>query len=466
MAEKYISDFLNTLTYDDYKKDIFLMNFYKAYNKESTTTNLYDFYIYFITKSIEFINKDLEINNLINEIYNKIINYNQHDDAEEKVEKLINTNRKTENVKLVLTEEQKYRENVMFILSDYIKQSIIVVADNNTDNTDIPEQIHEAIYNHLFVNDEGDDFKAVVLPESQVMAEQTTRMSIWYNTYSKCSDLKKNSNSLVAQLSKFYLIELSNIIGKIKNLDVGKKMQINTDFLESPYPDMKTKKTYYIIPPELLENKYSNANYTSRVIVLKKHPLDEVVKQSKEKINPVYIMTGSPIVCGSNSEQGINSNESKLYLTSTYSIATEIPSAAFPLRFSQALSCNKILVFKNEKYELLPTSEWVKISVINSPSLFRPNVTKTKSNTMYDASYTVIDYEKTVYKIKGTFELALFMGHDNIIIDDCGIVDNQLPIRQTLEILRDCINEFKGRFRQITVCTENENIFGVMQKLL
>jgi hypothetical protein len=65
--------------------------------------------------------------------------------------------------------------------------------------------------------------------------------------------------------------------------------------------------------------------------------------------------------------------------------------------------------------------------------------------------------------INGMAETALFFGYDTLILDDRAIEDNNLPAYVTAKLLKEELNKYNGRFREIIICCNKSNSFNVFR---
>ena len=355
------------------------------------------------------------------------------------------------------------------ILSQYICDSgIITYEDPDRD----PSQLSGTIEDEVFRNNTTQNIEKEIISDGRSMpvvkkdAELNNRnflMNIWRETENKCNvicdDLQTHQT-----LSKIYYIDASAFKSRQSAI---------TTIADNPaaVAEAIAKKTNYVsaVPIMPLSAVYSNNNYNTKIRLLNSNPVFE----SKIRLKSVYICAGSSMVQGGNADQGLSVTESTLYLTTTYSIALTKALHCYPLLKHHILVCPNVLVFKDLQYKSLTMQEYKRISVICAPSSWRPRiVNKTNNDTPIDLYDTNTKYEnRDVYNdvkqhLSNVFEVALYRGYDTIILDDRGICDNLLPCHETVIIVRDVINMFRGRFEEVIIAISNNTIYNIYKQYI
>jgi hypothetical protein len=423
MTEKFLRDFFSKLKADDFKKDSFLESFYNFYKKEKSS-NLFDCYIEYIlrNKNYKDYEKNHEITKLYEELKNKMIGDSKQKDKKISIKKTI----------------------AIEVLSDFIKQSSII-SDDNEDSDENDQTIHDDTVG-IMISDMQKDGRSIpnAVKDSSFM-QRNKLLEIWYDTKHLCHNLKETQEELCNLLHKSYLIDLKKVTYKTSNITF--------------FPETK----------ELIR-KYSNVDYKTNIKIINISPIDFIYRESDKYI---YICAGSYITCGGYSEQGIRVVESPLYLNTTYSISLENTVIWYPLDITDSIFCPNVLIMK-ENYNKLPISSWKKIAILNVPSPYKPktNIKEQDYNKFDDALFdnrtimTEIKEELLIKKILGAFELCLYLGYDNVILDDRGIEDNWIPVHQTATIMKNIAKKFSGRFKNIIFCVENIKIYNIFNTIV
>ena len=295
-----------------------------------------------------------------------------------------------------------------------------------------------------YIDIEGNEIKeeARIIPKpkpDQTFKRRSEIMNIWRDTESKCQEL----NQVEA---------MSNLMNKIYFID--------TTYINKNFQHIQTITMPGVdLPEETIKCMYTGKTYNTVLKLLNVSPLAETIQKVKERTKPIYILSGSQMVLGGNADQGIESNESDVYLSSTYSSAIEKILHAFPLQLNQVVICPKVLVFKNSEYKLLPASQWEKIVVMNSPCKFRPKISENGAEYI-----NVADAEEFKKSLQESIELALYFGHDTIVLDDRGIFDNILPVKFCTRVIKDVIYDFEGRIKEVCICIKDAANYNMFRK--
>jgi hypothetical protein len=135
-------------------------------------------------------------------------------------------------------------------------------------------------------------------------------------------------------------------------------------------------------------------------------------------------------------------------------------------------------VFKDMSYQSLPPNKYQRIAVMCAPNKWRadlinPSVEKKTTSDGQDAPLDIY-HLKTTYKNKADYvalakalsnalETALYFGYDSVVLDDRALEDNQAPAHQTAKMIKDVIQQFNGRFREITIAINRSASFKVFR---
>jgi hypothetical protein len=436
-SERFLNSLFNKLKESDFSINRVLTTFYQFYKKEKT--NMLKCYIDYITRNQVFVsNKDS------NEYLLKL-----YDSLKEAI-----LNGKELNKDFIIN-----KEHTMIVLSNFIDNSYIITYENPNELSNQDDQDYRENVTNIML-DEIQNLDKRILPiakKDEKFSEQLELLSIWQETENKCNNLKLES-SLYKILNKAYYIDSS----LVKN-----KPQYITTVIDSKINDK--------LPFQTLTSKYTNLSYNLDLKLVNFDPLFTTKSLSKTK-KTIYICAGSQMVLGGNADQGLNVSELSLYMNSTYSIPLENALHAYPLSLNNVILCPVVLIFNDVNYKLLPNNEFQSISVLNSPSKWRPNLNNldlteleldhSEINELYKMPKTTfankIDLENCITHINNSIELALFFGYNNIVFDDLAISDNYLPAYQIAKILKTTIMQFKSRLDTVIVSiksSENYNIF-------
>jgi hypothetical protein len=492
-AEKFLLKFFEKLTESDFQSDEFLVAFYKFY-KKTKTDSLFSCYIEYLIRNRSF--KDTndrtnELNKLYNEIRDAILNrdedastnigfISEKERTETSERQLVHSSDvvsgetfKQSSVPTTSTTTKTSKQPIKFnkakalrILSTFIKQSFIITYDDPEQETTEEDQEYREIATDVILDEiKTLDGRSLPTAKKDIMfGQRVDMMNVWHDTENKCHELSEDEQ-LNMLISKVFYLDSSSIANTTQKITSVKLKEINE-----------------ILPVEEFVSCRSGKSYSTVIRLVNSHPIDETVSRSRQKIKCLYICAGSQMVIGGNADQGIDVNESLLYLTSTYSTGIEKALHAYPMAIGQLLLCPNVLVFKDSNYKMLPIQKWQRIAVMNAPSKWRPKLrdgsikkpedisgkedSYSHDISPFDSKATFADKNDIVLMkniINGMAETALFFGYDTLILDDRAIEDNNLPAYVTAKLLKEELNKYNGRFREIIICCNKSNSFNVFR---
>ncbi len=476
--------------------DNILIEFYNKYLLDGNKLDLIDFFITYIT-----CNKNISEHeeNTLNELYKEILfKINSENDIyyKNKVsDDKVTDNKVSDKVTDNSTTKKKYpisKKIAFSVIADYIRQTHNILNENITNketmeneirDNDLKESMHDTYLSSLtdeIINEVG----SIPKPQKDVeFNNRNKRIEI----YNRC---KKTCDELIDKLKESKLEDKINILSKNQIIDY-KKITLNTletttiteyDYLINDYSDIdkisiddKNTLAKEFAKKEIIKSNYKNLSYTTNLSIVNNSPLTEVYKlNTSNKNKALYILGGSPMTPGGNSEHGFLSNENTLFYSSTYNIPVDNFSFIYPNNAKYVVFMKSITVLKDHKtehYEALKPANTFNISVLLSPSIFRPatNITDLDKYQIDNRIYL----QSTDYKNSALIEehlthvlnTALFLGYDNIVLDDFSIEDNAHPIIRFVIILKNIINKFKGKFNNIVLAVEKPHIYKIFESI-
>jgi len=484
-SKKFMIKFFAKLKAKDFKSDQFLFGFYKAYEKGKMTQQsltVFDFYMEYLlrNKNYDVAKKTTEMNRLCDNIKKAIfdppvdsptmadVKGNEKPASKMPITK---TNGNSKTVKL----NKKF---ALLTLSDFIKSSCIITYENPEEvRTQHDEDFRVNTTKNIVEEIKTERGELPIAHKDAAFNRRNDMLEIWRDTEHKC--IKFIENDIMANiLRKVYFIDGSQITlhanTPITTLSCDDISQVSGDEKKSSSPVIPADDDD-MIPCETIMPSWSHAYYKTIVTVLPTDALTETMHRNKKKIKCALLCAGSQMIPGGSADQGIETNESILYYASSYNLCINQLIMAYPLASSQLLVLPNILVFKDhtkQRYPMLPPIDGQKISVIMTPSIYRPETTidnQDKYNiddrlylpsTRYKNPNIIID------QLKATFNTALFFGYDTIVLDDRGIEDFWLPAHHTAQLLAQVISQYKGKFHEIIVAIEKKHLFNVYKKYI
>lgn len=476
-SEKFLAKFFEKLTKLDFRKDMFLSAFYKFFRK-SESTDLFSYYIDYLLRNREFAD-DNERVSATKDLYDKMrdeilfkdedaptdigfVSKEERKEASERhqvksVEVPRVTGRTADTIRKGPVKVNKAK--ALRVLSAFIKQSnIITYEDPNEISNEHDEKFRDDTQARIADEIVNEDGRALPVPQKDAeFGKRSDMMNIWRDTESKCSKLCEE-RKLDELISKLFFIDTKQLESRPNH--------VKTVWLEE---------TKDLLPVETFVSGYSKKKYDTVVKLTNTVPIDEAVNRAKQKIKVLYICAGSQMVQGGNSDQGIDTQESMLYMTSTYSVGIGKGLHVYPLSIDQVLICPNVLVFKDSKYQELPMSQYQKIAVMCCPNQWRPKLSNLKTNDLsnedpktylYDIKTTFIqvtNYKTLAQAFANSLEMALFLGYDTIVLDDRAIEDNLMPAHQMAKMLKEVLKIYSGRFKEVIIAASKAASFNVFR---
>jgi hypothetical protein len=381
------------------------------------------------------------------------------------------------------------------ILSEFINLSSIVVDETpDNDQTQYDDDFRNAT-TATIISELQESGQIIPAAKKDVGFNHRNEMlEIWHDTEQKCIEFI-NNDALANVLKKVYFIngldaknrslttleckdvsaiesgsssKLLVVPGHRRNMPVAAKLK---------YADDEALVVFRgtFLPIETLSHRASRAKYRTVVNVLNASPLSETMIRNKRNIPTAYVCTGSQIIPGGNADQGIKTNESVVYYSSSYHLCLEQAKMAYPLTTSQILVMPNILVFKDHskhKYPMLPPANGQKISIIMSPGVYRPSTNLKNQDKymvdsrLYNPNARYSNTKQITDRFHAIFETALFFGYDTVVLDDQGIEDFWLPLHNTASILGSVIKTYNGKFKEIVVAIEKTHLYTTYKKYI
>lgn len=476
-SEKFLVKFFEKLTKEDFKKDPFLLAFYKFFRK-SKSQDVFRCYIDYVLRNREFAD-DNERMTALKELYDEIrddILYKDEDastdlgfvSTEERKEAMDRQHVKvTKSKKVSTSHEQNVQKGpvkvnkakALRVLSAFIKQSsIITYEDPNEISNEQDEKFRDETQANIIDEIVNRDGRELPIPQKDIeFGKRSDMMDIWRDTEAKCKKLCEEPK-LDALVSKLFFIDTKQLEQRPTKITSVEMEEVNE-----------------LLPVESFVQGYSKQKYNTVIKLTNTIPIDEAVSRAKQKIKTLYICAGSQMVQGGNADQGIDVQESMLYMTSTYSVGISKGLHAYPLTIDQVLICQNVLVFKDTKYQELPMNKYQRIAVMCCPNQWRPKLinpkftdlsTEEPKTYLYDTKTTFksTDNYKTIAKsFANALEAALFFGYDTIVLDDRAIEDNLIPAHLMAKMMQEVLKIYSGRFKEVIIAVNKAASFNVFR---
>ncbi len=320
------------------------------------------------------------------------------------------------------------------------------LKDESDDDNEKKERFHDDLTQKL-LNDVINDGRLFEAKQDEEFARRNFYLSVFQDTENICKSLTENKNN--ASLKKVHIINTDNlslIKGSVcETLPVGSNKNV-------------------------IKCIFDNVSYNTVVSVVNKDPLEEICEIND--YNAVYCMAGNQLVPGGNSDQGIYSHETDVYLSTTYSCSIDQSYEYYPLSDNTVILSPFVIVIKDYKKQFERSRSLKNIQIITYGPKYRPSTNIDKqSHTEFDnrlanesCRYTnPADVEKQYTNV---FKVAMFFNYDTVVLDDRGIETFWLPIHHTAQILSNVIKTHMNRFKRIIVAVKNPYVYEIFRMII
>jgi Uncharacterized protein conserved in bacteria (DUF2263) len=177
--------------------------------------------------------------------------------------------------------------------------------------------------------------------------------------------------------------------------------------------------------------------------------------------NTLLCVSGSNMVPGGGTEQGMHVQETPLYLATSYSLAINQLSGIYPMSTNHVVYIPNVLVFKDHTTPEYLTLQPLKSKKISACIAFFKYGNKCNSENLHDANTKLLNPNDITVQINNMLKTAQFFGHTKICIDDCGVNDYNLPVYHVAQILSECIHAMKCYFESITIACGTKATYDI-----
>ena len=454
MSERFIKALFTKLKPKDFNHTVFLQSLYKAAAKERIDP--YDKYIEYLARNkTSDILHDTYISALLDDLYRNII--------------------------LDQSESAFKKKHALDVLSEALESSSVTVDHDPRGENDNPfveqfdTQTHTSLLSAVAAEQQGGRIIPAARPDA-AFATRSERLKFYTANQIDILEMKPSIHPLpgteaaqeekrriIEVLSKAYFID-SQVMADYWNKAPSQRIKL-LDTVELKNDDPKPK----VVLPSL----HFTADYgpvVKTVFTMSSDtPLNEAVTLLSKKKRVLYICAGSASCCGG-PVQNQECAEMPLYFRTTYPLAIETITQAYPLDAGRCVICPNVLVIKDANYAAAPHDKYKRVGVMMAPAPFRPktNLPKNLSHEMderlFAADTVYADHQTYAHLLHGYLEAALFFGYTNIILDDRGCRENWLPVLATARMINEAVRHFNNRFESIMLCIPDMQVRDIMKQ--
>jgi uncharacterized protein (TIGR02452 family) len=197
--------------------------------------------------------------------------------------------------------------------------------------------------------------------------------------------------------------------------------------------------------------------------------LDYANQLKARGLNPLVMISSSKLQPGGDWEKGTENLEELLWYRSSIGVANdrEINDGFYPLRNESVLYNPKVMIFRHSKendykvYEGDQLPFFVGIATVSGAI----------SGQDDDKRSGIPEFKTLVYmeKLKNIFQLALFHGHDSLILTPLGCyndgIDPEKAVQLYINVIFDPVTKFYLRFQNIVICVPPALLPTVTEKI-
>lgn len=198
--------------------------------------------------------------------------------------------------------------------------------------------------------------------------------------------------------------------------------------------------------PEVKENK-------TVVSVVNEDSIDCAYRLYCTGLNPLVLNMASSSHPGGGFETGATAQEEELFRRTTYELSlckSDIKSQ-YPLKGASAIYSPGVVVFRDNRvnaYELYKWKDCCALNFVAMPGIRKPKLVQDTKTKEWELNKT--DTELLCEKIRNIFRIAVYYGHDCVVLSalGCGAYDN--PPKYVAKMFKKVMSEFPTVFKNIT----------------
>lgn len=217
--------------------------------------------------------------------------------------------------------------------------------------------------------------------------------------------------------------------------------------------------------------KWKQIHQMCKLVFHHKNYMQVTHQLSQEKKKFALVCSASSMVGGGNSDQGIVTNETALYHTSTYNIPINRLYFVYPIKSTFVFHIPYVFVFQKvntnesgnlEGFEEIPDKYGMPVIVSNVA--FRPKTSLVdQSSSDYDPrlreNSTMLASPNMYRKhVEAMFLACIFFGYSEIVIDDHCLDAFWYPTYCTIQLFCDVMQKYITFFSKIHVAIEDKSI--------
>lgn len=256
---------------------------------------------------------------------------------------------------------------------------------------------------------------------------------------------------------------------ELKSMELTKGEIKFKDFINGIHRCYHYKNAYKVLLPGTTFDEWNGDTSTSKemkideanarqasIAVFEADYIDYANQLKASGLNPLVMVSGSKLQPGGDWEKGTENLEESLWYRSSIAVANdkEINDGFYPLRNESIIYVPKVMVFRKSKdcdysaYEKDSSPTFIAVATVSGAI----------SGQQDDPRSSHPNFKSLIYaeKLKNVFQLALFQGHDSLVLTALGCYNDGVNPSQATQILLNVIfdpsTKFYLKFKTIAVC--------------
>lgn len=252
-----------------------------------------------------------------------------------------------------------------------------------------------------------------------------------------------------------------------------KLYSVDSVYTKDNAPDVSLINTPVLLyPSEQIQRAPANpsanqsGSTTPEFTVLNKDPIEHYIDISKRG-KTIYILGGSQVTAGGGVDLGIEDNEARLYLRTTYNLVCNLLRSFYSLSMLDLILLSGVLITKTATYEVIPEDKRDRIMVLlasctNNPKCIRNGKTTETFHAsqadLFDPTVQLAYIDRYILQLKYIFAFCKFIGYQHIIFDDRNVLYNSTPVHHMAKIM-NLVCKSQKDLASITICCVNPRTY-------
>jgi hypothetical protein len=326
---------------------------------------------------------------------------------------------------------------------EYELSTASIVIDENPYEEDLPdERFNDSVIQSLENEMSG---RPVVKIKNKEFGEQSERLEIWSDTESHLRNVFLATKDARTRYKKVYVFDASSFeldsANSIRTFGMEEKEQVR--FKKDKKEIEREKNSEDVLLPEDLQPSKEFLEQRERRGTKSLLVSDAIIEAMRDR-NRVLVLTGNHLAPGGNSDQGMISNETPLFLASTISMALSKTIQYHPRLRNELIFVPDVFVFKNHLARGFPAfaegGRTISVLITSGPFL-------------------------SENECENAIKSCLFFGKTELVFDNGGDIDEDTRSAHWNSI-RLATNKLAPYLTKSYVCVERPQVEGCKEVML